>query len=359
MKNKLIEHIAGIAFVTVLIVILMFVFGIMRKNEETYAGSRVKAFLDIKIQNPDDRFQRALLKDVMNIFYPDRAGYNDSLVKEILIIKGDQFNERIQSTNTKKSLSAAVFLELTGMYLKFLFVYIVVMILTYYGVQTLGTWRFVREKNKEHLSIHNPELYHKKRFSFTSIAFKLLKAFAYLILFSPAYVIAYSIRTEFNTDSVFFMIFLGVISNGLLMMYTNKFHAFLVSESRKGYIDTARVKNLNEEFTISQQGIPLKSLIHPFKKFKGHLFEHIFRNAHFQYLSTIKEQASFLITGLVIIEMALNIQGHFNYELLRQLLFQNYSIVLVIVAMIYYTVKFTEIVTDYLIHREIKRYENR
>ncbi|HMA65934.1 MAG: hypothetical protein ACM31E_05490 [Fibrobacterota bacterium] len=359
MKNKLIEHIAGIAFVTVLIVILMFVFSAMRKNEETYAGSRVKEFLDIKIQNPDDRFQRALLKDAMNIFYPDRAELNDTLVSEILTIKGDQFNKRIQSTNTKKSLSASVFLELTGLYLKFLFIYIVVMILTYYGVQTLGTWRFVREKHKEHLSIHNPELYHKNRFSFATIAFNLLKTFAYLILFSPAYVIAYSIRTEFNTDSIFFMIFLGVISNGLLMMYTNKFHAFLVSESRKGYVDTARVKNLNEEFTISHQGIPLTSLLHPFKKFKGHLFEHIFRNAHFQYLSTIKEQASFLITGLVIIEMALNIQGHFNYELLRQLLFQNYSIVLVIVAMIFYTVKFTEIVTDYLIHREIKRYENR
>jgi hypothetical protein len=359
MKNKLIEHIAGIAFVTVLIVILMYVFSVMRKNEETHSGSRVKEFLDISIQNPDDRFQQALLKDAMNIFYPDRGEYNDSLVKEILRIKGDQFNERIQSTNTKKTLSASVFLELTGMYLKFLFVYIIVMLLTYYGVQTLGTWRFVREKHKEHLSIHNPELYHKKRFSFTTIAFKLLKAFAYLILFSPAYVIAYSIRTEFNTDSVFFMIFLGVISNGLLMMYTNKFHAFLVSESRKGYVDTARVKNLNEEFTISHQGIPLKSLIHPFKKFKGHLFEHIFRNAHFQYLSTIKEQASFLITGLVIIEMALNIQGHFNYELLRQLLFQNYAIVLVIVAMIFYTVKLTEIITDYLIHREIQRYENR
>ncbi len=359
MKNKLIEHITGIAFITVLIVILMVVFNTMRKNEETYAGSRVKEFLDISIQNPDDRFQRALLKDVMNIFYPDRAEYNDTIVKEILTIKSDQFNKRIQSTNTKKSLSTKVFLELTGMYLKFLFIYIVVMLLTFYGVQTLGSWRFVHEKHMEHLSIHNPVLYHKKRFSFTSILFKLLKTFAYLILFSPAYVIAYSIRTEFNTDSIFFMIFLGVISNGLLMMYTNKFHAFLVSESRKGYIDTARVKNLNEDFTISPQGIPLNSLIHPFKMFKGHLFEHIFRNAHFQYLATIKEQASFLITGLVIIEMALNIQGHFNYELLRQLLFQNYSIVLVIVALIFYTVKFTEMFTDYLIHREIKRYENR
>ncbi|NLD94123.1 MAG: hypothetical protein GX639_15805 [Fibrobacter sp.] len=359
MKNKLVEHITGIAFVTVLIVILMFVFNTMRKNDETYAGSRVKEFLDITIQNPDDRFQRALLKDVMNIFYPDRSEYNDTIVKEILTIKSDQFNKRIQGTNTKKSLSTTVFLELTGMYLKFLFIYIVVMLLTFYGVQTLGSWRFVREKHREHLSIHNPELYQKNRFSFISIVSKLLKTFAYLIFFSPAYVIAYSIRTEFNTDSIFFMIFLGVISNGLLMMYTNKFHAFLVSESRKGYIDTARVKNLNEDFTISPLGIPLSSLIHPFKKFKGHLFEHIFRNAHFQYLATIKEQASFLITGLVIIEMALNIQGHFNYELLRQLLFQNYSIVLVIVAMIFYTVKFTEILTDYLIHREIKRYENR
>jgi ABC-type dipeptide/oligopeptide/nickel transport system permease component len=89
------------------------------------------------------------------------------------------------------------------------------------------------------------------------------------------------------------------------------------------------------------------------------VFDHIFKNAQFQYLSTLKEQASFLITGLIIIEMALNIHGHLSYELLRQLLYKNYSIVTVIILGIFYTVKLTEIATDYFIHRQTLRYENR
>jgi len=58
------------------------------------------------------------------------------------------------------------------------------------------------------------------------------------VLFSPAYVIAYAIRTEFNTDTIIFMALLGVVSNGLLVTYANKFYAFLVAESRKGYVET-------------------------------------------------------------------------------------------------------------------------
>ncbi len=61
----------------------------------------------------------------------------------------------------------------------------------------------------------------------------LLKGVAYTILFAPAYVIAYSFKTRIDTDSLLFMIVLGVVSNGLLINYANKFYAFLAAESRK------------------------------------------------------------------------------------------------------------------------------
>ena len=78
------------------------------------------------------------------------------------------------------------------------------------------------------------------------------------------------------------------------MVYSNKFYAFLIAESRKGYIDTAIVKNLNNSYAGNiAQGISFKAILNPVKKFKGHVFDNIFRNARFQYLSTIKEQASF------------------------------------------------------------------
>lgn len=359
MKNKLIEHISGMIFVTVLLLILMSVLHTSNIHKENHDGLRVKEFLDVPVLNTDDQFQRALLKDVMNVFYPDQYDKNDTIVREILTIKGDLFNEKLQTSYIKRGLSVSTLIEIAGMFVKFLLVYIIVMVLTYYGVQTLASWRFVREKHNEYLEIHSSDEYIKGRFKWSKTILSAVKTIAYLVLFSPAYVIAYSIRTEFNTESVFFMIFLGVISNGLLMTYTNKFYTFLVSESRKGYIDTARAKNLNEKFTISHDGIALSLLLNPIKQFKGHLFNHIFKNAHFQYLSTIKEQASFLITGLVIIEMALNLHGNLNYELLRQILYKNYEIVIVIVLGIFYIVKCTEIFTDYLVHREMQKYENR
>lgn len=359
MKTKLIEHISGMIFVTVLLLLLLSLVHTTTVKQESHAGSKAKPFIDLPMSNVNDRFQRALLKDVMNIFYPEQYEKNTTLVQEILTIKGDQFTQHLQKSYVKQKLSTASLLDIGEMFVKFLLVYIIVMFFTYYGVQTIASWRFVREKHAEHLNIYSTDKVASDFWDFKKIGLSILKNIVYMILFSPAYVIAYSIRTEFNTDSVVFMVFLGVISNGLLMMYTNKFYAFLNTESRKGYIETARVKNLNEDYSISNNGISYRSLFNPIKRFKGHIFEHIFRNAHFQYLSTIKEQASFLITGLVIIEMALNIHGHLNYELLRQILYKNYELVIIIVIGIFYTVKCTEIFSDYLVYRESQKYENK
>jgi len=228
------------------------------------------------------------------------------------------------------------------------------MVLTYYGVQTLAVYRFTSKRR--HRTVKAATVGAKLRRGLAVC----VNGFATFVLFCPAYVIAYSIRTEFNTDTVIFLVLLGVVSNGVLITYANKFHAFLVAESRKGYVDTAVVKNLDNTYAHHDTlGIPLAAIVRPVKSFEGHVFDHIFKNAQFQYLSTLKEQASFLITGLIIIEMALNIHGHLSYELLRQLLYKNYSIVAVIILEIFYTVKMTDIVTDYIIHRQSLRYENK
>ncbi len=240
------------------------------------------------------------------------------------------------------------------MFAKFVIVYVVVMLLTYYGVQTLAVFRFTRKK------LHAQTV--KRTFAGAAgkAALAVATTAAYLVLFSPAYVIAYSIRTEFNTDTIVFMALLGVISNGLLVTYANKFYAFLVAESRKGYVETALVKNLSDSYSPhGKGGIGYRAIFAPVKRFDGHVFGHIFSNARFQYFSTIKEQASFLVSGLIIIEMALNIHGHLSYEMLRQILYKNYDIVIVIILGIFYTVKGTEIAVDYVGYRAEKRIENK
>lgn len=366
MRSKLTEHILGLIFVSIILLSVIFLFDFDSLQSRSPASSEAQMLGGVPITNVNDPFQQQLLQNVMDIYYPGQKNKNIKTVREIFRIREDQFNQKLQSSHVHEKLSFSKLLDLAGMYLKFLFIYAIVMVLTYYGVQTIAVWRFVSKRRLfEHRLAHeaNPQKVPDRKFS--RFAGSFLKVIAYMILFSPAYVIAYSIRTEFNTDSSIFMILLGLISNGLLVMYSNKFYAFLVAESRKGYVEAGLVKNLEYRYscTTDRHGNPCgtidwKSIVRPVKQFKGHIFDHIFRNAHYQYLSTIKEQASFLITGLIIIEMALNIHGYLNYEMLRQLLYKNYDIVLTIVLGIFYTVKFTEIITDFIVHRESLKYEN-
>lgn len=358
MKNRIIEHLAGIAFISLLLTALLVFIRVSNFGEKRYE-SRINELIATPISNSSDPFQQALFKDVMNIYYPGNEKANDSLIHKVLLIKQKQFNDKLMHSHTGEHLSWSSFFKILEMYLKFLFVYVTVMALTYYCVQTFAVWRFISSKQKSCFLVFNGKD-NGWRKKLESIIKNIFKGLLYFALFSPSYVIAYSIRTEFNTDSVLFMILLGVVSNGLLITYANKFHAFLTAESRKGFIETALVKNLKHSYSYNDKdGIRFKLLFAPVKNFSGHVFNHIFMNARHQYLSTIKEQASFLITGLVIIEMALNIHGHLNYEMLRQILYKNYESVIVIILCIFYTVKLTEIFADLLVYRENMKYENR
>jgi hypothetical protein len=357
MKNKILEHFYGVIFVSVLLIGALMLFETMQKNQAHTRNQELHTFIDLPISNLNDAFQRSLAEDVMNIYYPDRAQHNDSLFSELLLLKESEQSSKLQRAHVSQTLSPGKLLSLLGMYLNFVFVYAIVMFLTYYGVQTIALFRFIRHRAKVDPPLTDAKNYFKDAIrKFFGI---FLKIIAYGILFSPAYVIAYSIRTEFNTDSTIFMILLGVVSNGLLINYSNKFYTFLQAEYHKGYVESALVKNLSSVFKLDvKSGISLRSLLHPIKRFDGHLLDHIYRNAQMQYISTIKEQASFLITGLIIIEMALNIHGHLTYEMLRQILYKNYDIVIVIILGIFYAVKATDIITDYLLHREHLKYEN-
>jgi hypothetical protein len=353
-KRKLTEHALSIAFVTAVLLCVLFLVRTAAHHSAEKESAASQTYGDLSFVDFDNAFHKSLLRDVVNIFYPDRVEKNNASVDKILANKEEEFGKRLQKSNVEERLSPAKLWQLLGMYIKFVFVYAAVMLLTYYGVQTLAVFRFTRRKLK---SV-------RKARSFggvvLGIAASVGKTAAYFVLFAPAYVIAYSIRTEFNTDTVIFMALLGVISNGLLVTYANKFYAFLVAESRKGYVETAIVKNLAGSYSPqSHDGISYGAILRPFKRFDGHVFGHIFSNARYQYLSTIKEQASFLISGLIIVEMALNIHGHLSYEMLRQMLYKNYDIVIVIILGIFYTVKGTEVVVDAIANRAEKRIENR
>jgi hypothetical protein len=318
-------------------------------EDRTAAKGELGDISFVSINNP---FHRALLLDVTNIYRPGQGRKNQETVSSELLRRERRYSKRLETSFLARKLTGAVIVRILIMYLKFLFVYAVVMGLTYYGVVTLGTWLFVYRRRT--LSSCG-----SKTAKAAAILRRFFGAALSMLLFCPAYVIAYSIRTELNTDTVIFMIILGVISNGLLIVYSARFQAFLEAEARKGYVDTAIVKNLNASWGRKAGGIRLSAILNPVKRFDGHILEHIFRNAEFQYLSTFKEQASFLVTGLIIIEMALNIHGHLCYEMLQEMMYGNYDIVIVIILLIFYTIKLTEIAADTALSRRNAKYDNR
>ena len=366
MKKQIIEHSLSIIFIAIIFAILFLLFSPEEKKTQKPEYYTLSEEFKIDFIDIENAFEKSLLKETLNIFYDNNSA--DSLLQlyELESDKRLSFSKSLP----KPDITIDKLFQILLMFLKFVFVYLLVLGLTYYGVQTLAVFRFVSGKqNKPPLLVRAfiilKKLKNNKSFldglkiileSVLHLIKAVLKIIFYLILFSPAYVIAYSFKTKFDTDSIVFMIFLGVISNALLITYSQKFYTFLITESNKGYVETALVKNLNNDYSFKSI-IPF--LIFKIKKyFPGHVFNHIFINAQHQYFSTIKEQAAYLITGLIIIEMALNIQGHLGYELMQNLLYQKYQIVLIVIFLIYLTVKATEIFVDIFIFKETKKYQN-
>ena len=375
MKKKLIEHSVSVFFITAIFSALILFIQKGEMSGVPNVDARVREYVQLGFIDFGDPLDKALFKESLDMFYPDSLDGNAALVQAIDDYRREQFaNELYKTGAEERGLTWSKVSVLLVMYLQFIIIYLVVMALTYYGAQTLGILRFIRMKQNRSsylveffshvtLSQKAPASQAGYRF-FLHAGVLLLKAFAkgvaYAVLFSPAYVIAYSFKTEFATDSYVFMILLGVVSNGLLVNYANRFYTILVSESRRGYVETAMVKNLNSSYFLhSPEGISMKSVLRLRKHFPSHVFQHIYLNAHYQFQPTLKEHASFLITGLVIIEMALNIQGHLSYEMLKNILSKQYDVVLCIVLGIFLLVKATEIAVDLWSERGLKHYENR
>jgi ABC-type dipeptide/oligopeptide/nickel transport system permease component len=375
-KIKLIDHALSILFVTlVFAVVLLFGLNSNTADQREYdvlVESLVKQHT-IDLGNP---LHKAVFKDALNLFYPDHLARNDSLLQSIDSYRMEQFTNQVYKTgSTPKRLTFSTLLDIAGMFVNFILIYLVVMAISYYAAHTVAIYSFV--KRKQRISSYTDMLFMATRppagdtqnqYFLLRIVGKnvvlalqvLLKGFVYLILFSPSYIIAYSMKSTFETGGYVFMIVLGVISNGLLINYAYKFYTILLNESRKGYVQNAIVKGLDNSYEWNTpDGISFLSILKLKKSFPSHVFQHIYANARYQYIPTMKQHASFLITGLIIIEMALNIQGHLCYELLQDILYRYYDIALVIIFGVFLMVKATEMLVDFWFYYESQKYENK
>jgi len=342
-----------------------------QRTNEAFIDSLVQQQA-IDIGNP---YHRSLLKETLSLFSPNERSRNDSLLQALESYRQAQFTKTVhKSGGNRQGLSWDTLYDLAGMYYSFILVYLVVMAASYYAAQTWAVFSFVKRKQQassylEKFVSHSLSVVASLRnheypwgdagrcvlFLFLAV----LKGLLALILFAPAYVIAYSMKSTFETGGYIFMVLLGVVSNGLLMNAAYQFYTFLVHESRKGYVETAIVKGLKNSYSWNTpDGISFRSLLKWKKTFPAHVFHHIYENARLQYIPTMKQHASFLITGLIIIEMALNIQGHLCYELLQNILYKRFDAILLIIFGIFMVVKATEVLVDFWFYTESQKYEN-
>ena len=370
MKSRFIEHFFSMILVSAVLLGLFTLLQQQNREGQQRSQSKIESYLNSGLIDFDDPLNKIIFKESLNHFYPQRKAQNDSLFEAIVEFRSQKLLQSIDKARHKMGADRESLNKVLPMYLKFIAIYLIILIFSYYGVQTIGVYRFIKKQQNRssylYLLLFNLRSSSKEKNAARYIKAAVLlgkatvKGIAYLILFSPAYVLAYSFKTEINTSSPLFMVLLGIISNGMLILYSNKFYTFLIAESRKGYIQNAIVKNLHNNYAFkTADGIKRRSIFAFHKKFPGHVFEQIFSNARYQYLSTFKEQASFLVSSLIIIEMALNIQGYLSYELLQEALYKNYPMVILIVLGIFYIVKFTDITADWILYRETRKYENK
>ena len=369
MRRILIEHISSILVVTLLFVAVVMILGGRTDEDRLVREASLAPYLQIPGIDLSQAADRALLRESMNAVRPDSVRTHEALLTAIQEYQLSRFTDPSRKTGADESgLTRTVLQHLGGMYLQFIIIYVVVLGLSFYASQTLALFRFVRFKQGrgsylgEALQVVRERGGGARRpLRAARLVFAaLLKGLAYTVLFSPAYVIGYAVKTNVDMDSFLFMVVLGIISNGLVITNANAFTTLLMAESRKGYVDTALVKNLSGTFAWHVPGgLTVRSLLVLPRRFPGHILHHIYLNAQHQYLPALKMQASFLVTGLIIIEMALNIQGHLCYELLQTLLYKHYAQSAAIVFGIFLLVKLTEIAVDVYRYREGLRYDNR
>ncbi len=360
------EHLPAVLIVGLALVAVS---ALMRRNEAASrprVDPRIERYLAIDSVDLANPLDRALLRDALGVFQPSGVRDIDSLMHVVEDTRLARFTDPSRKTGGGRAvLTWESGIAIIPMYAVFLLVYFTVIVFTYFAARALAVWKFIAWKQgrasylRRYLAIVESKGLPGAISRADLLVMSVVRGIASLLLFAPAYVIAYSFRTSLDTGSILFLIPLAVISNGILINEANHLYTLLVAESRKGYIQTAIVKGLASSYEWDAPGgLRRATLLFPVRGARGHVFRDIYRNARLQFIPSMKEHAAFVVTGIVIIEMALNIKGHLCYALLQHMLFREFDLAIAIIFSIFLTVKLTEACVDLWQALETRKYDN-
>jgi len=362
----ILEHCAAILVVGLALVAVAAVIREREAAAVVRADPRIARYLAIDSLDWGDPLHRALFRDALGALRTGSRRTIDSLIHAVDDTRLAEFADPSRKVGGGRArLDAGEVAELIPMIVSYLAVFFTVIVLTYLAARAFAVWKFIAWKQgrdsalRRYLAVIESKGPRGIITGWEHIAAALARGAFALVLFAPAYVIAYALRTSLDTESLLFLVPLAVVSNGVLINQANHLFTLLVAESRKGYVETAVVKGVGASWAWNAPGgLRHRVVAFPSAGARGHIFRDIYRNARLQYIPSLKEHAAFVVTGIVIIEMALNINGHLCYALLRHILYREYDIAIAIVFVIFVSVKLAEIMVDIWHALEERRYAN-
>lgn len=261
MKRVVAEHTAGFVLVTLIGLLLLSLIHSYRDASQTETIRIIAPYLSLDSIDLTDPLQRALFKETLQAFHSDNPHRIDSITAAL-----DSYSVRLLAhpgwnSGRETGLTETRIPRLVWMYFQFVLIVVVVSILTYGGARTAAIYKYIKEKDGTDSPVKgminvlstwksgNPPSGAVRMF-FGFLGRGCLRIIASFVFFSPAYVLAYAFKTEIDTSGVLFMIVLAVVSNGVLINLSGSIHTFLTHESRKGYVETAKVKGLDSVYRL-------------------------------------------------------------------------------------------------------------
>lgn len=351
MKKKIPE-----LLISSLIFLLFFFILNHQVNDAISAKKQLDAkFTELLSVNLNKELNNALLDDYIKQYYKGRK--RDEIITYFKDLKVPESLQKNHAVFDKQ-----LFFKIFSQYLVFIIYFCLILFFLYHLIERFAWLRFFLKRNYlyrnpgKRLLIAYSCISKKKYKIAVSLFFKvmimlLLKYFSYFILLSPSFIIAYMFRFSIFTDNAIVFILLVVFTNGMLWSYLDKYYQMIENEINKEYVILAKVKGLKSDFEMT-----IKVIIHSVFSlrinFHGNVLYHVYLNLKKTQVKNIKELSVFLISSMLITEMSLNIQEHFSYELLKQLLEENFHIVILMIFLIYVLIKLTELSSDYFYEKK-------
>ncbi len=324
-----------------------------------------KSGLDI-----NSTYDRLIFEDAVENVLKENPTEKEELITSLNEFTEEKYtNKKLKTGDRRESLSFSTLPGILWKFIKFLLLFAIVEFSIFYLSERLALIKFYLVKEKKNSfgrllvqkMAERKNYYIKEKIDWTKTVLLFIgmlgRFFGYLVLFSPVYVIAYILK--FNSENITFIwsFVFGIFTNGVLIAAVNKFYHLLVTESKRGYVETATVKNVPLFPDENLKGL-LKILLLKNGNFGETIVTQIFASAHIQFVPSFKEVSHFVITGLIIIEMALNIQSGVFYQMMRSFLFAEYDILFFILFLVFATVKFVDAAIELYAVRESGKYEN-